>query len=146
MAKPYEGNEGKDFADTGAQDARSVKSRIVEGVRNGTITGSHLRNGWTIPTHSFKEAHFATFPPKLVEPCIKAGTSERGVCGECGAPWKRQVDVSHENPGNRTTNGPRSEAQRHETAGFSQRLESAAPQQDGCRPASTGRPRSGRCP
>ena len=84
---------------------------------------ANLRNVWTIPTHSFKEAHFATFPPALVEPCIKAGTSERGVCGECGAPWKRQVDVSHENPGNRTTNGPRSEAQRHETAGFSQRLE-----------------------
>ena len=42
-------------------------------------------------THSFKEAHFATFPPALVEPCIKAGTSERGVCGECGAPWVREV-------------------------------------------------------
>ena len=55
-------------------------------------TRANLRNVWTIPTHSFKEAHFATFPPKLVEPCIKAGTSERGVCGECGAPWKRQVD------------------------------------------------------
>ena len=91
-AKPYEGNEGKDFADTGAQDARSVKSRIVEGVRNGTITGANLRNVWTIPTHSYKGAHFATFPPNLVEPCIKAGTSERGVCGECGAPWTRQVE------------------------------------------------------
>ena len=39
----------------------------------------------------YSEAHFATFPPALVEPCVKAGTSERGVCGECGAPWKRQV-------------------------------------------------------
>jgi hypothetical protein len=36
-------------------------------------------------------SHFATFPPKLVEPCIKAGTSERGVCPECGAPWRRVV-------------------------------------------------------
>ena len=90
-SKAYQGVEGKDFADTGAQDARSVKSRIVEGVRNGTITGANLRNVWTIPTHSYKGAHFATFPPALVEPCIKAGTSERGVCGECGAPWKRVV-------------------------------------------------------
>ena len=32
-----------------------------------------------------------TFPPALVEPCIKAGTSERGVCAECGAPWARVV-------------------------------------------------------
>ena len=55
--------------------------------------GANLRNVWTIATHSFKDAHFATFPPKLVEPCIKAGTSERGVCGECGAPWTRQVDT-----------------------------------------------------
>ena len=93
-AKPYEGHVGKDFTHTGAQDARSVKSRIVEGVRNGTITGANLRNVWTIATHSFKEAHFATFPPKLVEPCIQAGTSERGVCGECGAPLVRSVSTS----------------------------------------------------
>ena len=93
-AKPYEGQGGKDFTETGAQDARSTKSRIVEGVRNGTITGANLRNVWTIPTHSYKDAHFATFPPALVEPCIKAGTSERGVCGECGAPWARDVETS----------------------------------------------------
>lgn len=34
-------------------------------------------------------SHFATYPPKLVEPCIKAGTSERGCCPRCGAPWRR---------------------------------------------------------
>ena len=53
---------------------------------------ANLRNVWKIPTHSFKEAHFATFPPKLVEPCIKAGTSEKGCCAECGAPWVRVVE------------------------------------------------------
>lgn len=36
-----------------------------------------------------------TFPPKLVEPCIKAGTSERGCCPECGAPWVRITKVSY---------------------------------------------------
>ena len=40
----------------------------------------------------FSEAHFATFPPKLVEPMIKAGTSEKGQCPECGAPWARVVE------------------------------------------------------
>ena len=45
--------------------------------------GANLRNVWTIPTHAYPDAHFATFPPKLVEPCIKAGTSERGCCAEC---------------------------------------------------------------
>ena len=34
-------------------------------------------------------SHFATFPPKLIEPMIKASTSERGCCSDCGAPWER---------------------------------------------------------
>ena len=37
------------------------------------------RNVWTIPTKAFKNAHFATFPPKLIEPCIKAGCPENGI-------------------------------------------------------------------
>lgn len=37
----------------------------------------------------FKEAHFATFPPGLIEPLIIAGSSEKGVCPKCGAPWVR---------------------------------------------------------
>lgn len=31
------------------------------------------RSVWTVPVGSFSEAHFATFPPDLIEPCIKAG-------------------------------------------------------------------------
>ena len=34
---------------------------------------------WTIPTAAFSEAHFATFPTALVEPCIKAGCPAGGV-------------------------------------------------------------------
>ena len=55
--------------------------------------GANLRNVWTIATHPFPGAHFATFPPKLVEPCIKAGTSEKGCCPECGAPRVRVVEA-----------------------------------------------------
>jgi DNA modification methylase len=40
----------------------------------------------------FKKAHFATFPPKLVRPLLLAGTSERGACPACGAPWERMVE------------------------------------------------------
>lgn len=32
------------------------------------------RTVWTVPTAPFKGAHFATFPPKLIEPCILAGS------------------------------------------------------------------------
>lgn len=38
-----------------------------------------MRNVWTIPTAAFSEAHFATFPPALVEPCIKSGCPEGGL-------------------------------------------------------------------
>jgi DNA modification methylase len=54
--------------------------------------GEYLRNRrsvWTVTTQPFKGAHFAVFPQKLIEPCIKAGTSERGVCSKCGASWDR---------------------------------------------------------
>ena len=41
--------------------------------------GVNLRNVWKIPTQGYTDAHFATFPPALVEPCIKAGTPEGGA-------------------------------------------------------------------
>ncbi len=50
------------------------------------------RTVWTIATQPYAEAHFATMPEKLVEPCILAGTSERGCCAACGAPWVRVVE------------------------------------------------------
>ena len=55
--------------------------------------GANKRTVWRISTQGFPGAHFATFPEKLVEPCILAGTIERGVCGKCGAPWMRTVVV-----------------------------------------------------
>ena len=41
--------------------------------------GRNKRSVWTISTQPFPEAHFATFPPRLIEPCILAGSPERGV-------------------------------------------------------------------
>lgn len=37
---------------------------------------ANKRSVWSVPTQSFKEAHFATFPPKLIEPMILAGSRE----------------------------------------------------------------------
>lgn len=55
--------------------------------------GANLRNVWTVATRPFPDAHFATFPPDLVDPCIKAGTSEQGACAECGAPLRRMLSA-----------------------------------------------------
>ena len=78
----------------GLQTKRNIVAGGVHGrggFRKGSdaSSGANLRNVWSIATSPFSAAHFATFPPALVEPCIKAGTSERGVCGDCGAPWVR---------------------------------------------------------
>lgn len=72
--------------------------------------GRNLRSVWTIATEPYPEAHFATFPRKLVEPCVKAGTSERGVCPECGAPWMRVVSVTRGERDDSTRNGARAAA------------------------------------
>ena len=62
----------------------------------GLVTNQYhnrnLRNVWTIATEPTPEAHFATFPTKLAETCIKAGTSGKGCCPECGAPMVRIIE------------------------------------------------------
>jgi len=50
------------------------------------------RSVWTVSTRPYPEAHYAVYPPQLIEPCILAGTSARGQCPECGAPWHRVVE------------------------------------------------------
>jgi DNA modification methylase len=59
---------------------------------NGSPSGRNRRTVWNIAVGNFPGAHFATWPPKLVEPMILAGTSARGVCGNCLAPWERVVE------------------------------------------------------
>jgi len=56
------------------------------------IDHGKMKDVWSIATFPLKEAHFATFPPAIPERCIKAGTSEKGCCPKCGAPWKRVVE------------------------------------------------------
>jgi len=59
-------------------DSEAIKEPCVngEGMKN-------RRSVWTIPTHPYKDAHFATFPPSLVEPCILAGCPTGGVVLDC---------------------------------------------------------------
>lgn len=54
----------------------------------GTV---NRRSVWTVATHPFSAAHFATFPPSLIEPMVLAGCPAR-VCAVCGAPYTRQVE------------------------------------------------------
>jgi DNA modification methylase len=72
----------------------------------GVGTSRNRRSVWTIATAPFPGAHFATFPPKLVEPCILAGTSQRGCCPVCGKAWGRVTAKSTAPHPNRYSKNP----------------------------------------
>ncbi len=55
-------------------------------------SGRNIRSVWEFPTQPYPEAHFAVFPEKLPELCIKAATPEVGCCSKCGAPWGRIIE------------------------------------------------------
>lgn len=77
----------------------SIGGRPASGSRGvnvgGTIESRNRRSVWTINPSGFSDAHFATMPPELAEICIKAGSSQKGCCSKCGAPWERET-VRHE--------------------------------------------------
>jgi DNA modification methylase len=63
----------------GNSDPKGGGFRGEGGFGDNLPAGRNLRSVWTIATAPYPGAHFATFPPKLVEPCIKAGSPEGGV-------------------------------------------------------------------
>ncbi len=56
------------------------------------------RSVWTVATHPYPEAHFAVFPERLIEPCIKAGSPQ-------GGGHTRSVYGIRNNGGGRTKTG-----------------------------------------
>lgn len=100
IAEGYNGNATKDFSSGMAQDASATKKRIIDGYREkidkqrghsrrhdgfndrwDNLTreeqmacGSNKRDVWTVAPANYPEAHFATFPPALIKPCILAGS------------------------------------------------------------------------
>jgi DNA modification methylase len=59
--------------------AKSIKERRPRLRPDGSYAGANKRTVWTVAPEPFGEAHFATFPPKLVEPCILAGAPAGGL-------------------------------------------------------------------
>lgn len=56
--------------------AYSERERAADPTDLGT---RNKRSVWTVGSEPFKEAHFATFPTALIDPCIKAGCPEGGM-------------------------------------------------------------------
>jgi DNA modification methylase len=53
--------------------------KVYQKINSGEIKGRNKRCVWSITTKPFKGAHFAIFPPDLIEPMIKAGCPKGGI-------------------------------------------------------------------
>jgi len=51
----------------------------MAGLKVNNYDKKNKRSVWTVTTKPFKEAHFATFPEKLITPCVLAGCPENGI-------------------------------------------------------------------
>jgi DNA modification methylase len=58
---------------------RPRQNPSFSGAINGMVERRNKRSVWTVGTEGYAEAHFATFPPDLIEPCILAGCPEGGT-------------------------------------------------------------------
>lgn len=101
----YNGKAIKDYLSSSVQDASATKSRIIDGYRKRidkqrghgrrhsgfndkwdaltpaeqALLGSNKRDVWTVAPANYREAHFATFPPELIRPCVLAGSKPGDV-------------------------------------------------------------------
>ncbi len=67
----------QDFAGKHSGGSETLPSRTrVEGADDGM---RNKRSVWTVATKPYAGAHFATFPPELIEPCILAGAPSGGI-------------------------------------------------------------------
>lgn len=96
--RPYEGEATKDYEAAGVQNPSAIKRRITDKQRGHgrrhagfndrwdampkdaqQVNGANKRSVWHVATQPYPDAHFATYPEALVEPCIRAGSKEGDV-------------------------------------------------------------------
>lgn len=53
---------------------RAKQNASFSGAVNELVTSRNRRSVWTVASEAYNDAHFATFPTKLIEPCILAGS------------------------------------------------------------------------
>jgi len=79
----------------GTKDPK-LKQHGLKGKENEKNPKRNKRTVWTVSTKPYKGAHFATFPPDLIIPCILAGCPKE-VCDECGSPYTRTTKTERKN-------------------------------------------------
>lgn len=87
VMEPAVSAEIRKFTDGGVDKQRGhsrrhagFNGRYAEKLAKEGVPGTrNKRSVWTVPTKPFKDAHFATFPPSLIEDCVKAGCPNGGT-------------------------------------------------------------------
>lgn len=90
---------------------KKVDAKRNDAGRDMSVPVANTRNRrsvWTIATRPYSGAHFATFPPSLIEPCVKAGCPEggtvldpfggSGTTGVVAQTWGRKFILCELNP------------------------------------------------
>ncbi len=68
-------NKGANYQGLNKKNFERIQKRILD----GTIAGRNKRTVWQIATHAYHGAHFAVFPPALIETPIKSCCPEGGI-------------------------------------------------------------------
>ena len=97
-------NDSQDYSKTHKLGNKRNPTEKVAGFRPrekpAIYPTRNKRSVWTVTTKPYSEAHFATFPPDLIKPCILAGCPE-WICKKCGKArvriWK-EVNSYPDNP------------------------------------------------
>jgi len=87
----YSESTGNDWRQGMGNSERNPErgKRTVTPGQGGT---RNQRNIWSLGPESYDGAHFATFPTEIPRRAILAGTSAKGCCPQCLAPWGRIVE------------------------------------------------------
>ena len=68
---------------TPGQTPHSKALKCMNGEKDPVYVSRNKRSVWTVTTKPYKGAHFATFPPDLIRPCILAGCPQKGTVLDC---------------------------------------------------------------
>lgn len=90
ISEPIAGKSTKKYLECGGEQTpifgggkygnnEREETRTKSGKRFKPTPRRNKRDVWSVSTTGFKGAHFATFPEKLVEPCVLAGSPEGGM-------------------------------------------------------------------
>jgi DNA modification methylase len=61
------------------RESMANPNRIWDSPEDLTTNIVNKRNVWTVPTQPYPDAHFAVYPPALIEPCVLAGSREGDI-------------------------------------------------------------------